>query len=198
MKLGVYVGSFNPVHKGHIKIINHLLDKNYLDKVLVIPTGNYWNKNDLEDIKHRINMLKFYENQNIIIDDIHNNILYTYEILRDLSLDNDNLYLILGADNIIDFSKWKNYEELLYYKFLIINRDNIKVEDYLKKIGKTFLYTIVNDLDIIPISSTYIREKIVNKDFSCLCNYIDKDVFNYINENKLYIKKKSVKKSKNK
>ena len=190
MKLGVMVGSFNPVHKGHIKIINHLLDKDYLDKVLVIPTGNYWNKNDLEDIKHRINMLKFYENQNIIIDDIHNNILYTYEILRDLSLDNDNLYLILGADNIIDFSKWKNYEELLYYKFLIINRDNIKVEDYLKKIGKTFLYTIVNDLDIIPISSTYIREKIVNKDFSCLCNYIDKDVFNYINENKLYVKKK--------
>ena len=45
MRLGVYVGSFNPVHKGHIKIINYLLN-NVLDKVLVIPTGNYWDKNN--------------------------------------------------------------------------------------------------------------------------------------------------------
>ena len=73
MKLGVYVGSFNPVHKGHIKIINHLLDNNYVDKILVIPTGNYWDKNDLEDIRHRINMLKFYENKNIIFASRQNN-----------------------------------------------------------------------------------------------------------------------------
>ena len=60
MKIGVYVGSFNPVHVGHIKIVNHLL-VNYLDKVIIVPTGNYWNKNNLVDINHRISMLKFYE-----------------------------------------------------------------------------------------------------------------------------------------
>ena len=50
MKIGVYVGSFNPVHKGHIKIVNHLIKNKYVDKVLVIPTGNYWDKNDLLSI----------------------------------------------------------------------------------------------------------------------------------------------------
>ena len=49
-KLGVYVGSFNPVHKAHIKIGNYLLN-NHLNKVLMMPTGAYWNKNDLPDIK---------------------------------------------------------------------------------------------------------------------------------------------------
>ena len=38
MKLGIYVGSFNPVHNGHLKVINYLLDNNYVDKVLVLPT----------------------------------------------------------------------------------------------------------------------------------------------------------------
>ena len=69
MKIGVYVGSFNPVHIGHIHIVNYLINNNYLDKVIIIPTGNYWDKNDLIDIKHRINMLKFYENDRIMIND---------------------------------------------------------------------------------------------------------------------------------
>ena len=61
MKIGVYVGSFNPVHKGHMKIVKHLIKNNYLDKVIVIPTGAYWDKQNLIDINDRISMLKFYE-----------------------------------------------------------------------------------------------------------------------------------------
>ena len=66
MKIGVYVGSFNPVHKGHIQIVNELL--NDLDKVIIVPTGNYWNKNDLVDINHRINMWKFYQNEKMVYE----------------------------------------------------------------------------------------------------------------------------------
>ena len=83
MKLGVFVGSFNPVHKGHIKIVNYILEKNYVDKVLIIPTGNYWDKNDIIDIKHRINMLKYYETDKIKIDNTLNDIQYTYQIIND-------------------------------------------------------------------------------------------------------------------
>ena len=61
MKTGVYVGSFNPPHLGHLHVINFLIDQKYVDKVIVIPTGNYWHKNNIIDIKHRINMLKFYK-----------------------------------------------------------------------------------------------------------------------------------------
>lgn len=184
MKIGVYVGSFNPPHKGHIKIVNHLIN-NYLDKVIIIPTGNYWNKLDLVNIEDRINMLKFYESENIIIDNKNNNLEYTYQILNNLKYKKDELYLIIGADNIINFDKWKNYEEILTYNLIILNRDNINVLDYLEKLNKRDKYIIVNDLPNIDISSTMIRNKLNNKDYN-LSMYIDDCVLNYIKENKLY------------
>ena len=60
MKLGIYVGSFNPVHKGHIKVANYLLKNNYVDKVIMLPTPNYWHKTNLLDVNKRVEMLKFY------------------------------------------------------------------------------------------------------------------------------------------
>ena len=99
MKLGIYVGSFNPVHNGHLKVINYLLENNLVDKVLVLATPNYWDKQDLIDVKDRINMLKFFETDNIIIDSIHNNYPYTYQVIDSIKKDyKDELYLIIGSD----------------------------------------------------------------------------------------------------
>jgi len=39
MKLGIYVGSFDPIHIGHVHIVNHLIKKNYVEKIIIIPTG---------------------------------------------------------------------------------------------------------------------------------------------------------------
>ena len=115
MRLGVFVGSFNPVHNGHIHIINYLLDNNYLDKVLVLPTPNYWDKNDLIDIDKRVDMLKFFETDKIIIDNVHNNYPYTYQVLDSLKKDypDDELNLIIGSDNLERFHLWKKYDEIL-------------------------------------------------------------------------------------
>lgn len=186
MKIGVYVGSFNPPHKGHIKIVNHLIN-NYLDKVIIIPTGNYWNKLDLININDRINMLKFYESENVIIDNKNNNLEYTYQILNNLKLEykKDDLYLIIGADNIINFDKWMNYKEILTYNLIILNRNNIDILEYLEKLNKKDKYIIVNDLPSIDISSTIIRNKLNNKDYD-LSMYIDDYILNYIMENNLY------------
>lgn len=186
MKIGVYVGSFNPPHKGHIKIVNHLINK-YLDKVIIIPTGNYWNKLDLVNIEDRINMLKFYENENVIIDNKNNNLEYTYQILNSLKLEykEDELYLIIGADNIINFDKWMNYKEILTYNLIILNRNNINILEYLEKLNKKDKYVIVNDLSNIDLSSTMIRNKLNNNNCD-LSMYIDDCILNYIKENNLY------------
>lgn len=188
MKIGIYVGSFNPPHKGHIKIVNHLLDKNYLDKIIIIPTGNYWDKNNLVNINDRINMLKFYENEKIIIDDKNNNIEYTYQLLNNLSKEykNDELNLIIGADNIINFDKWKNYKEVLEYNLVILNRDNINILKYLEKLNKKDKYIIIDDLPNIDISSTMIRNKINENNYVNLSMYLDKVVYDYIKKNKIY------------
>lgn len=187
MKIGVYVGSFNPVHKGHIKIVKHLIKNKYLDKVIIVPTGAYWYKQNLIDIIDRINMLKFYENDNIIIDDKNNNLPYTYQLLDILSKEysNDDLYLIMGADNIINFDKWKNYKEILKHKLIIINRDDIDINYYLNKHNiKNSI--IVNDLPEIDISSTMIRDLITENKYNKLTNFIDEVIINYIQTKNLY------------
>jgi nicotinate-nucleotide adenylyltransferase len=183
MKIGVYVGSFNPPHKGHIKIVNHLINNKYVDKILIIPTNNYWNKTNLIDLNHRLNMLKTFENNNIIINNTLNNLEYTYQIINELKKDNNEYSLIIGSDNIIDFNKWKNYEELLKLEILIINRNNIDTKYYLDKLNKKDKYKIIN-IKNIDISSTYIRENINNK--NKLKNIIDEQVLEYIKKENLY------------
>lgn len=179
MKMGVYVGSFNPPHKGHIYIVNYLLNKEVVNKVLIIPTGNYWDKQNLVDLRDRINMLKCYENDKIIIDTVNNDYPYTYELMRKLRLDypNDELYLIIGADNIISFDKWKNYQELLEYNIIIMNRDDIDIDEYIKKYPNGH-FLIMRDFKV-DISSTKIRDGLDEE-------YIDEPVLKYIKENNLY------------
>ncbi len=180
MRLGVFCGSFNPVHKGHIKIVNYLINNNYLDKILIVPTLNYWDKQDLIDITHRINMLKNYENDKILIDKTHNHLIYTYELLEELKkiYKKDELFLIIGADNIINFDKWKNYKKILNYPIIIMNRNNINLDLYKNKyLNNKFI--IINDFPFIDISSSEIRDNLNNK-------YLDKKVLDYIKKNNLY------------
>lgn len=179
MRLGIYIGSFNPPHLGHIDVVNYLLINNYVDRVLIVPTLSYWNKVDLIDLKDRINMLKIFENDKIKVDDKHNNYKYTYELMRALSNDyNDELYLIMGADNIIEFDKWMNYQELLKYKIIVVNRDNIDINRYINKYDSSN-FIIVNDYKYKDISSSEIRNNLNSK-------YLDKRVLKYIKDNHLY------------
>lgn len=180
MKLGIYIGSFNPPHKGHIDIVNYLLNNKYIDKVLIVPTLSYWDKTNLATVEDRINMLKFYESNNIIIDTKNNKYIYTYELMRVLSSEykDDELYLIIGADNIISFDKWKEYKELLNYKIIVMNRNNIDTYKYIERLGGNN-FIVIDSYPYIDVSSTEIREG--KKD-----NYIDSKVLEYIKKNNLY------------
>ena len=183
MKIGVYVGSFNPVHKGHKNIMDHLLDNNYLDKIIVIPTGNYWNKKDLINVKHRINMLKFYESNKIYVNSTLNNIKYTYEILNEVKkmYKKDEIYLIIGADNLSKFHLWKKVEDLLQYKIIVMKRSKINLDKHLTNFKDKNNFIIIEDFQEINISSTDIRENIENNK-----DKLDKEIYEYIKNNDLY------------
>lgn len=182
MKLGIYMGSFNPPHKGHIDVVNYLINNHYLDKILIVPTLNYWNKQDLINLKDRINMLKFFENDKIMIDTINNQYIYTVELIEELKKQypNDELYLIIGADNLISFDKWKNYQELLKNKIIVMNRDNIDINKYLDRLGKNN-FIVISDYPFINVSSSEIRNNLDNE-------YLDSKVLKYIRKNNLYQK----------
>ncbi len=180
MKLGIYVGSFNPPHKGHINIVKYLLEKQIIDKVLIVPTKEYWDKQNLAPLQDRINMLKFFEGEDIIIDTENNEYEYTYQLMRALKekYTDSELHLIIGADNIINFHKWKNYEELLQYKIIIMNRGNIDIDKYTSNyLNANFI--VLKDFKNLDISSTEIRNNLNDR-------YLDKKVLQYIKKKKLY------------
>ena len=185
MKIAIYVGSFNPVHKGHIKVVKKIL-KEYVNKVIIVPTMNYWNKNNLISIKDRINMLKLYEAKDIVIDTKNNNYEYTYQVLRNIQNEhkNDKIYLVIGDDLLKDFDKWKNASEILKYNIIVIRRNDIDDSIYMKYEKYNFIVT--NKISNKEISSTIVRNMIAN-DNKDVFKYIDSKVYNYIKRNNLYV-----------
>lgn len=181
MKLGLYVGSFNPVHNGHVRVINYLLDNDLVDKVIVLPTPNYWDKQDIIPVNHRVNMLKFFERENVIIDDKNNNFPYTYQVIESIRKDDkeDELYLVIGSDNLEKLHLWKNIDQILENKIIVLRRGDTPIEEYLKRFDRT-KFIIVDDFEYIDVCSTDIRNgKYEN---------IDDRVVEYIKNNNLYKK----------
>ena len=185
MKIAVYVGSFNPVHKGHIKVVKKIL-KEYVDKVIIVPTMSYWNKNNLISIKDRINMLKLYETKDIVIDNKNNNYEFTYQVLRNIQDEykNDKIYLVIGDDLLKDFDKWKNVSEILKYNIIVIRRNDIEESIYKKYENYNFI--VKNKISSKEISSTIVRNMILNNNKDVL-KYIDLKVYDYIKRNNLYV-----------
>ena len=188
MRLGVYVGSFDPVHKAHIKVIKHVIENNYVDKVIVIATTGYWDKQQLTKLENRIDMLKFYESDNIIINTNLNKLSYTYEILNKLKeqYPSDELYLIIGADNVKQFHLWKEVDSILTNKVLILPRNDIDVFKYIDNFKQKNHFIVVKDFNSSYISSTEIRELVRSKKYRELDELIDSNVLQYIIENNIY------------
>lgn len=175
MKIGIYVGSFNPVHIGHIDIASKLLKYNYVDIIYIVPTLGYWHKQNLVSIEDRINMLRLVSTDKILIDDQNNKLSYTYQIMDiyNKKYPDADIKLIIGADNLKNFHKWVNYKKLLDYGVIVVSRNNIDVCKYSN--------ITVADFDTIDISSTEIRNN--DKDRS---KYLHPKVLEYLNDKKLY------------
>ena len=183
--VGIYAGSFNPVHKGHIAIARACLEQDLVDEVWIIATGNYWEKNDLYPKEDRINMLKLVKEKGMVIDETYNDYPYTYMIFEQLRKDHPEkeFSLILGADNLPRFREWKNYGELLKYPFIILPRNELdeeEVKDLMRDLKKED-YHILN-MEPIDISSTYIRDHL--DDYEAVSDMIEEDVYAYLKQMK--------------
>ena len=180
MKLGIYVGSFNPPHNGHFKVVNYLLDNKIVDKIIILPTSNYWDKSNMVDIDKRVEMLKIFESENVIVDGINNRYPHTYQILNNLKkyYPDDELYLIIGSDNLEKFHLWKNIEEILKYHIIVLKRGNTDIYKYLSKFD-TSKFLIIENFPSINVPSTEIRSNLDNEN-------LDARVLKYIKKHKLY------------
>lgn len=167
MNIGLYFGSFNPIHQGHLIIANYVVNNFDLSQIwFVISPQN--------PLKKNLTLLnKFHRKYLIDIAIDGENKLKTSSIEFSLPIPSytiDTLaYLnekhpdytfsvIMGSDSLLNLPKWKNYELLLEkYSILVYNRPGFKVENNLKK-----NITIIN-APLLDISSTEIRKVIKNK-----------------------------------
>lgn len=192
MKIGVFGGSFNPPHKMHLNIGLELVNKQYVDKVIYVPTGSkYKYKNNLLPDKNRLEMLEILTKTQEYLDvndyELKDEVVYTCETLAYFKelYPNDEIYFICGADNLSYIDKWKNGEKILNnYKIIAMKRKGEDIEELLKKFVDYQNNIIVADVEQQDISSTDIREKLKNNEN--VLDVLDKDVYEYIRKNKLY------------
>lgn len=184
MRIGIYCGSFDPMHNGHVKIIKTILKENIVDKIFIMPTDDYWNKKinlSFEERKKAISIsLKRRVNKNkYIIEEELSKYQYTYLIFRDLKkiYPKDEFYLIMGGDNVLNFDKWKNYKELLENPLIVINRRNDDLEKSIKKLNPKKYYLLEIE-GISDISSTFIRDNI--DDYSKIKKMINEETYKYV------------------
>lgn len=184
MRIGIYCGSFDPIHNGHVKIIKTILKENIVDKIFIMPTDDYWNKKinlSFEERKKAISIsLKRRVNKNkYIIEEELSKYQYTYLIFRDLKkiYPKDEFYLIMGGDNVLNFDKWKNYKELLENPLIVINRRNDNLEESIKKLNPKKYYLLEIE-GISDISSTFIRDNI--DDYSKIKKMINEETYKYV------------------
>lgn len=195
MKVGLYFGTFNPVHIGHVIIANHMVQYSDLDEVwmVVTPHNPLKKKNGLLEDYHRIHMVNLATSDYDYIrpTDIEFNLPqpnYTVDTMAYLNerFPKHEFALIMGEDNLDSFTKWKNYEVLLnqYTIYVYPRIDRHRVE-------RSALTThsnvkMIENAPIMEVSATFIREAIkAGKNCQPL---LDKEVWTYIDHNLFYKK----------
>ena len=180
MRIAIYGGSFNPMHRGHEQIVEYILKNLDMDKIIIVPVGiPSHRENNLEQSDTRLKICReiFKDNSKIEVSDIEiksDGKSYTYDTLIKLIEvygKNNEFFEIIGEDSLKNFKTWKNYKELLKICKLIVFRRN---DDEDKEIDKEFLENpniIILKNKYYNYSSTEIREKVKNgEDISNLVN----------------------------
>lgn len=197
-RTGIFGGSFNPIHNGHINLAVNVIDKLKLDRLVLMPANIPPHKqcSDYADSADRLEMCRLAAED---IDKIEvsgweilqNNISYTYNTVmhfREIYPD-DTLYLMVGSDMLLCFDTWYRYKDILSECVLaVVSRQENDISELRKKISELEVYGNIMLIDAEPIvvSSTEIRENIKNKQLSSC--YLNKKVVQYIHEKNLYSK----------
>lgn len=201
-RIGIYGGTFNPPHAGHIAAANFALMALELDRLLVIParTPPHKQKNgDITDGAHRLEMLKlaFAGEENITVSDMElqrDGISYTcrtVEILK-AQYPGDELFLLMGTDMFLSFSSWYQPEQILKRATIaVLCRDEEAGSRAVLETRKTLVgqggSVVLLENPVVEISSSTLRRLLV---FGCTEAYLPQSVLYYIYENGLYDTKK--------
>lgn len=196
-KYGIFGGTFNPIHSGHLMIAEYLREEMNLDKVIFIPTGNPPHKDLKISAIDRYNMVKraISSNDKFEVTDIETKrekLSYTVDTIKELKLilKDVKLYFLIGLDTLFQLRTWKLFGELskeidfvvaLRPKYIDISKINAEIS-YLQENFDTNIKIVHTPQ--LEISSTDLRQRIgEGKSVKYL---LPSEVIEYIEENNLY------------
>ncbi len=214
-KIGLFGGTFNPIHCGHIKAAKVVQEIFTLDKVLFIPSFIPPHKESQKIVSpdHRLKMVELAvgDTLNFVASSIEieekgtSYSIFTLQKIRTIHPD-ARFFFILGVDTFMEIDTWKNHERVLEHcKFVVISRKGYRLEDAKNVLDRKYVSKIFDlsgtekirenlslsykifllPFDSLDIASTEIRES-VRKNKS-IAHMVPKPVANYIFEKKLYL-----------
>jgi len=193
MKIGLYFGTFNPIHVGHLIIANHLAEHTDLEQIwmVVTPHNPLKQKSTLLDDYHRLHLVRLATEDypKIKPSDVEFKLPqpnYTVNTLAHLleKYPQHDFSLIMGEDNLKSFHKWKNYDYILQNHDIYIyprvseEAENLEFKDHPR------IHIVA--APIVEISSTFIRDNIKNK--KNIRPLLPHNVWEYVDHNNFYKK----------
>jgi len=203
LKVAIFGGAFNPITQGHIQTAQFVLNTSReFDEVWLMPAFKHMYNKEMVSSEHRLNMCeiasKVDDRIKVFPYEIDNQLSgATYNFVKRLKEEKEltekhNFSLIIGMDNANTFDKWVNYEELeRLIQFVVIPRTGIKRDEFVNwYLNYPHIY-LKDENKIIEVSSTLIRDKLKifyndGSNYDELLKYMNRDVLNYIINNKLY------------
>lgn len=190
MRIGLYGGTFDPIHLGHLIVMENVINFMDLDRIIILPSSNPPHKKDkkITDVNTRVEMVSqaIKDNDKIILSTFESTdqiVRYTHDTIKYFtdSLKGHEIFYIMGEDSFMTIDTWKNYKYILDSNIIVFSREGVepnsklvkKVEQVKKDNPNIFL---INSLSI-NISSTLIRS-LVREGKSI--KYLVKDEVDYI------------------
>jgi nicotinate-nucleotide adenylyltransferase len=188
MHIGLYFGSFNPIHIGHLVIANHVVQHSGVDKIwfVVSPHNPLKDAHSLLNEYDRLHLaeLAIQDNNKFRASNVEFHLpkpSYTVDTLAYLTerFPLEQFSIVMGSDSFQNLPRWKNFEHLVkYYSFIVYNRPGFVVEEtHGAKVQ-------VLDAPLLDISSTFIRKQI--KEGHSVRYILPDAVWKYIEENRYY------------
>ncbi len=186
---GLYFGSFNPVHNGHLMIAEYIINNGYCDDLwfVVSPQNPLKPDNILAPEHHRLNMMKLATKDNPLMKDCDiefsmSRPSFTIDTLAQIQLgfQNQNFRIIMGTDNLKNIKQWKEWEKIIEsYEILVYPR---KGSSGLSIKHKNIIW--LQEAPLLSISSTQLRSEL--KKGKNISHCIPEKVYKYILKHKLY------------
>ena len=194
-KVGLLMGSFNPVHIGHMGIANYMLEFTDIDAIdfIVSPQNPFKQNQSLLDENERLKMVQIAigVTENMYVSDIEFTMekpSYSIDTLKTLQAQNTDIkyVLIIGSDNLELIEQWRDYEYILenfdvyVYERIGYSTKTIKMIHLIQK----YNINVFNDCPSIELSSTFIRKALSEN--KCMKYFLPIGVQYYINQNNYY------------